>query len=67
MNEKTAEKKQPLVRILLPRAEESGDGPGTDQTEQVILNGRVTSIRRGEYVDVKPAVYMALRQRYKDI
>lgn len=60
--------KQPAgVRVLLPMAEQSADARNVDQTEQVILNGQVTVIRRGEYVDVRPEVYLALRQRYPGI
>ena len=57
----------PTVRILIPLAEEHGTEAAIDQTENVIVNGAVTQIRRGEYVDVKPAVFMQLKQRYPNL
>ena len=54
------------VRVLLPLAEESGDLP-TDQTEQVTINGKMTTIHRGEYVEVKPQVFVQLRSRYPNL
>ena len=38
-----------------------------DQTEQVILNGKVWSVRRGEYADVPPDVFLALKTRYPEL
>ena len=35
--------------------------------ENVIINGTVTQIRRGEYVDVKVPVFMQLKQRYPNL
>ena len=58
---------EPTVRILIPLADENGAEGTVDQTENVIVNGAVTQIRRGEYVDVKPAVFMQLRQRYPNL
>jgi len=55
---------EPVVRICLPLAEETGTEAKVDQTENVIINGSVTQIRRGEYVDVKVPVFLQLRQRY---
>ena len=55
---------EPVVRICLPLAEESGTEAMVDQTENVIINGTVTQIRRGEYVDVKVPVFLQLKQRY---
>ena len=55
---------EPVVRVFLPLAEDN-DGEGkVDQTENVIINGKVTQIRRGEYVDVKVPVFLQLKQRY---
>lgn len=51
------------VRITLPLVEE-GDGLKVDQTEQVVINGKMTNIRRGIPVDVKVPVFMLLKQRY---
>ena len=55
---------EPVVRVFIPLAEESGGEGKADQTENVIINGKVTQIRRGEYVDVKVPVFLQLRQRY---
>ena len=55
---------EPTVRVFLPLLEVAGDGAAVDQTENVIINGNVTQIRRGEYVDVKVPVFLQLRQRY---
>ena len=57
----------PVVRIFIPLAEENGGEGKVDQTENVIINGKVTQIRRGEYVDVKIPVFMQLKQRYPNL
>lgn len=59
--------RQPTVRVFLPLQEEENAEIPSDQTEQVILNGSVTQIRRGEYVEVKVPVFMQLRQRYPNL
>ena len=58
---------EPTVRIFLPLVEETGTDVNVDQTENVIINGKVTQIRRGEYVDVKVPVFMQLKQRYPNL
>ena len=58
---------EPTVRIFLPLVEETGAEVTVDQTENVIINGKVTQIRRGEYVDVKIPVFMQLKQRYPNL
>ncbi len=58
---------EPTVRIFLPLAEETGTEVHVDQTENVIINGVVTQIRRGEYVEVKVPVFMQLKQRYPNL
>ncbi|MDD5899026.1 MAG: hypothetical protein PUE14_11130 [Clostridia bacterium] len=58
---------EPTVRIFLPLLEETGTEVSVDQTENVIINGTVTQIRRGEYVDVKVPVFMQLKQRYPNL
>jgi hypothetical protein len=58
---------EPTVRIILPLAEDQGSDVAIDQTETVIINGKVTQIRRGEYVDVKVPVFLQLKQRYPNI
>lgn len=59
-------KVEPVVRIFLPLCEADGE-VNVDQTENVIINGVVTQIRRGEYVDVKVPVFMQLKQRYPNL
>lgn len=54
---------EPRVRITLPLLEEE-EGLKVDQTEQVVINGVITNIRRGTPVDVKASVFMLLKQRY---
>ena len=58
---------EPVVRVFIPLAEDSGSEGKVDQTENVIINGKVTQIRRGEYVDVKVPVFMQLKQRYASL
>ena len=58
---------EPVVRIMLPLIEETGTEAAVDQTENVIINGKVTQIRRGEYVNVKVPVFMQLKQRYPNL
>ena len=58
---------EPTVRIFLPLVEENGTEVAVDQTENVIINGSVTQIRRGEYVDVKVPVFLQLKQRYPNL
>lgn len=60
-------KTEPVVRILLPLLEETGAETVVDQTENVIINGKVTQIRRGEYVEVKVPVFLQLKQRYPNL
>ena len=54
----------PTVRVCLPLIEETGTENHIDQTENVIINGQVTHIRRGEFVDVKIPVFLQLKLRY---
>ena len=58
---------EPTVRVFLPLLEDNGTEINTDQTENVIINGKVTQIRRGEYVDVKVPVFLQLKQRYPNL
>lgn len=68
VNTPKAEKKEPTVRVFIPLAEEATNSAlKVDQSETVIINGKVTRIRRGEYVDVKVPVFMQLKQRYPNI
>ena len=66
-SKKTKITMEPVVRICLPLAEESGTEAVVDQTETVIINGKATQIRRGEFVDVKVPVFMQLKQRYPNL
>lgn len=45
------------IRIFLPSA---GDEENVEQVETVIVNGKTTIIKRGEYVDVPFDVFEAL-------
>ena len=67
MPKQTSMMVEPTVRIFLPLVEETGTEVTVDQTENVIINGKVTQIRRGEYVDVKVPVFMQLKQRYPNL
>ena len=58
---------EPVVRVFIPLAEDAGGDVKVDQTENVIINGKVTQIRRGEYVDVKVPVFLQLKQRYPNL
>ena len=53
--------------MFIPLAEDSESDLAVDQTEHVTINGLVTSIRRGEYVNVKVPVYMQLKNRYPNL
>ncbi len=58
---------EPTVRVFLPLLEEAGGEANIDQTENVIINGHVTQIRRGEYVEVKVPVFLQLKNRYPNL
>ena len=58
---------EPLVRVNVPLAPESDNGEKVDQNEYVVVNGEVTQVRRGEYVDVKVPVFLQLKQKYPGI
>lgn len=62
----TAENLTTRPRIYLPLLEEVG-GVKVDQYEHVTVNGKTTLIRRGEYVDVEPEVYIQLKNRFPSI
>jgi len=55
------------VRIILPLTEEQLSGVKVDPYEHVTVNGKTTLIKRGEYVNVDPEVYIQLRNRYPTI
>lgn len=58
---------EPVVRVFIPLAEDNNSDITVDQTETVVINGKVTQIRRGEYVDVKVPVFLQLRNRYPNL
>ena len=58
---------EPTVRVFIPKLEDSNSEITLDQTETVIINGNVTRIKRGEYVDVKVPVFLQLKQRYPNL
>ena len=57
----------PRVRIRLPEPMEAESGVKVDPYEHVTINGEITYIKRGEYVDVTVPVYMILKDRYPNI
>jgi len=67
VNTPKAVSKEPTVRVFIPLAEDTNSDLKVDQNETVIINGKVTRIRRGEYVDVKVPVFMQLKQRYPNL
>jgi hypothetical protein len=58
---------EPTVRIHLPLLEHQENDVKLEQTETVIINGKATLIKRGEYVDVKVPVFLQLKQRYPSL
>ena len=52
------------VRIFIPFNEEELAGVKMDPYEHVTINGETTLIKRGEYVEVKPEVFIQLRNKY---
>ncbi len=56
--------KEPTVQVFLPLLDDIEGEACADQTEQVVVNGQVTRIQRGAYVDVKPEVFCQLKRRY---
>lgn len=55
------------VRIRLPEPIEADSGVKVDPYEHVTINGEITYIERGKYVDVTIPVYMILKDRYPNI
>lgn len=58
---------EPRVRIYLPKQEDADSGVKVDPYEHVTINGEITYIMRGEYVDVTVPVYMILKDRYPNL
>ena len=61
----TTKKVTDSTAAVIPSANESDIK--MEQTETVVINGKVTQIKRGEYVDVKVPVFLQLKQRYPSI
>lgn len=57
----------PTVQIYLPLLEQDDSGAKVDQTEHVTLSGETTIIQRGQYVNVKIPVFLALRVKYPNL
>ena len=55
------------VCIMLPLLEEGDTDAKVDQTATVVVNGVVTQIKRGEYVDVKVPVFLQLKNKYPNL
>ena len=55
------------VRIIIPRNEEDSSGMKIDQFEHVTINGVTTLVKRGEWVDVTPEVFIQLRNKFPTI
>ena len=59
------------IRIMLPRLEDGSDGVNVDQTEHLSISNErgdnFIRIKRGEWVDVTPEVFMLLKQRYPNL
>lgn len=69
---KQKEETEERVRIYLPKREEDGSsGIAVDQYEHVSISNEkgdnFIRIKRGEYVDVTPEVFMMLKQRYPNL
>ena len=64
--------KQTMVRIFLPKLEDSGDsGLSVDQYEHVTISNEEKDqtyyIHRGEWVEVPVNVYIILKAKYPDL
>jgi hypothetical protein len=66
------EEKETRVRIFLPKREnDDATGVAVDQYEHVSISNEkgdnFVRIKRGEYVDVTPEVFILLKQRYPNL
>ena len=64
--------KETMVRIFLPKLEDSGDnGVSVDQYEHVTIANedmdKTYYIHRGEWVEVPVSVYIIMKQKYPDL
>ena len=61
-------KEEPTVTVFLPLLDDAGGELGSvDQTVNVTVNGKVTQIRRGEYVNVKIPVFLQLKNKFPNL
>ena len=51
-------------RIFIPFNEDELAGIKMDPCETVTINGENTLVKRGEYMEVKPEVFIQLRNKY---
>lgn len=69
---KPQEEKETRVRIFIPKREnDDATGVAVDQYEHVSISNEKGNnfirIKRGEYVDVTPEVFILLKQRYPNL
>lgn len=69
---KEKETEDTRVRIFIPKREnDDATGVAVDQYEHVSISNEkgdnFVRIKRGEYVDVTPEVFMMLKQRYPNL
>ena len=69
---KEKETEETRVRIFIPKREnDDATGVAVDQYEHVSISNEkgdnFVRIKRGEYVDVTPEVFMMLKQRYPNL
>lgn len=69
---KEKEQEETRVRIFIPKREnDDATGVAVDQYEHVSISNEkgddFTRIKRGEYVDVTPEVFIMLKQRYTNL
>lgn len=55
-------KENNLISICLPLLPDEGGAGETDQTVPVTINGKTTTIKRGEFVEVPFEIYNVLYQ-----
>lgn len=70
--QKKIETEETRVRIFIPKREnDDATGVAVDQYEHVSISNEkgddFTRIKRGEYVDVTPEVFIMLKQRYPNL
>lgn len=61
------ENKQTKVSVLIPRNDDDESGEKVDPYERVTINGYAYAIKRGERVEVPPAVFVQLRNKFPNL